>query len=142
MTRQWIREEPARWDQAKADAFGDLGPDVVGLGRPDLDSPIGDQWWRVEDNGRTVGYGRLDDSWGNAEILVVVAPGDRGLGVGAFVLDELETEADRRHLNYLYNVVRPHHPDAERVITWLTSHGFAETADGEYRKQVPRRSPD
>ena len=53
------------------------------------------------------GYGRLDDTWGDAEILVLVEPERRGSGVGAFILDHLEQEAAERHLNYIYNVV-PH----------------------------------
>lgn len=141
MTRDWIRETPATWDGGKAAAFGDLDPELFGLGTPKEGAALGDEWWRVEDDRRVLGYGRLDDTWGDAEILVVVAPEGRGAGVGAFVLEHLEAEADKRHLNYLYNVVRPEHPSAAQVVTWLESHGFAESIDGEFRKHVRGSSP-
>ena len=112
-------------------------PTLFGLGRPAEGQPLGDAWWRAEDgDGRAVGYGRLDDTWGDAEILIVVAPPVRGTGVGGFVLDQLEREAAARQLNYVYNVVPTRHPDGDAVRAWLTAHGFAATEVGELRKRV------
>jgi ribosomal protein S18 acetylase RimI-like enzyme len=136
MARQWIREEPARWDEAKAATFGDLPPRLFGLGEPATGDALGGEWWRVEDDGRVVGYGRVDDVWGDAEILVAVAPQARGSGVGGDILDRLDAEAAARHLNYVYNRVRPQHPDAERVVRWLDAHGSVPTAEGDYRRRV------
>jgi GNAT superfamily N-acetyltransferase len=137
MTWHWIAEQDPRWDQEKAAALGDLPPTLFGLGHPEVGRPLGDAWWRVEDDaGATLGYGRLDDTWGDAEILVVAAPAARGTGVGAFVLERLEQEAAARQLNYVYNVVPTRHPDGETVRDWLTAHGFAATEVGELRKRV------
>lgn len=137
MTWRWIPEHDPRWDQDKAAALGDLPPTLFGLGHPEVGRPLGDAWWRVEDDaGTTLGYGRLDDTWGDAEILIVATPAARGTGVGAFVLENLEREAAGRQLNYVYNVVPTRHPDGEAVRDWLTRHGFATTEVGELRKQV------
>ncbi len=133
---EWIRETPARWDEEKARVLGELSPALFGFGTPTPGDALGDEWWRAEDGGEVVGYGRLDDTWGDAEILVLVAPGNRRSGVGSFVLDRLEHEAAARHLNYIYNVVPDHHPDPETVTTWLTQHGFAANDVGELRKKV------
>ncbi|WP_433507352.1 GNAT family N-acetyltransferase [Pseudonocardia halophobica] len=134
----WTKEAPARWDAAKAAAFGDLPPALFGLGTPADGDPLADEWWRAEDGRGVIGYGRLDDSWGDAEILIIVHPDRRGAGLGSVVLDHLEREAGRRHLNYVYNVVPLTHPDREEISAWLRAHGFEEKADGELRKRVPR----
>lgn len=135
---EWIPETPANWDSRKAGVLGSLDPALFGLGRPEAGDALGDEWWRVEDDsGRTVAYGRLDESWGDAEILVLVHPEVRRSGVGSFVLSRLEDEAGRRRLNYIYNVVPHGHPDPEQVIDWLAAHGFAANDVGELRKQIP-----
>ncbi|MEQ3554245.1 GNAT family N-acetyltransferase [Pseudonocardia nematodicida] len=137
-TWEWIPETPASWDDGKATVLSGLDPALFGLGSPGDGDPLGDEWWRVEDGaGRTVGYGRLDGSWGDAEILVLVHPDVRRSGVGSFVLSHLEAEAGRRRLNYVYNVVPHGHPDPEQVTGWLTAHGFAPNDVGELRKQIP-----
>lgn len=76
----WIRETPAHWDADKQRVLGGLAPTLFGFGSPDDSDALGDEWWRVEDGGRVVGYGRLDDTWGDAEILVLVEPGARRSG--------------------------------------------------------------
>ena len=137
MTWQWIPEPDPRWDADKAAAFADLPTTLFGLGRPEEGQPLGDTWWRVSDDaGTAVGYGRLDDTWGDAEILIVAAPKARGTGVGTFVLENLEREAASRQLNYVYNVVPTRHPDGETVREWLGAHGFTATEVGELRKRV------
>ena len=137
---EWIRETPASWDEDKAGVLTGLDPGLFGLGDPADGDALGDEWWRVEDgSGEVVGYGRLDDTWGDAEILVLVAPEHRGSGVGTFVVSRLEAEAAKRGLNYVYNVVPDRHPDPEHVSGWLAAHGFEPNDVGELRKKV---SPD
>ena len=132
----WIRETPARWDADKHRVLGGLAPELFGFGSPREGDALADEWWRVEDGGRVVGYGRLDDTWGDAEILVLVEPEQQRNGVGAFILEHLENEASSRHLNYIYNVVPDRHPDPETVTDWLTSRGFTPNDVGELRKKV------
>ena len=133
---EWIRETPARWDPDKERVLGGLGPELFGLGAPTDGDALADEWWRAEAGGRVVGYGRLDDTWGDAEILVLVAPEDRRTGVGRFILERLEREAATRGLAYIYNVVPAGHPDPESVTDWLAAHGFSPTSAGELRKKV------
>lgn len=135
---EWVRETPARWDAAKAEVLGELGPELFGLGRPADGDALGDEWWRVVDGDEVLGYGRLDDTWGDAEILVLVSEKRRTSGVGAFILDNLEREASSRHLNYIYNVVPQRHPDPETVTGFLAGRGFEANDAGELRKRVPR----
>jgi GNAT superfamily N-acetyltransferase len=135
---EWIRETPAHWDDDKARVLGDLKPSLFGFGTPTEGDALGDEWWRVEDGGAVIGYGRLDDTWGDAEILVLVAPDRQRRGAGRFILGHLEQEAAHRHLNYIYNVVPQGHPDPERVSDWLVSQGFSPNEAGELRKKVAR----
>jgi hypothetical protein len=83
-----------------------------------------------------VGYGWLDDVWGDAEILLAVEQDARGTGAGAFALARLEEEAAARGLNYVINVVRDTHPDRASVTEWFLAHGFTGTDDGRLRKRV------
>jgi GNAT superfamily N-acetyltransferase len=134
---RWVRETPAHWDADKERVLRGLAPALFGFGTPGEGDSLGDEWWRVEDGDRVVGYGRLDDTWGDAEILVLVDPERRRSGVGAFILERLEQEASARHLNYIYNVVPTAHPDPETVTGWLAGRGFTPNAVGELRKKVP-----
>lgn len=135
---EWVRETPAQWDRAKAEVLGELAPELFGLGQPAEGDAMADEWWRVEDDGEVLGYGRLDETWGDAEILMLVAPKRRSSGVGRFILSRLEAEAAARNVNYIYNVVPQRHPDPESVTDFLTAHGFERTEVGELRKRVAR----
>jgi GNAT superfamily N-acetyltransferase len=136
MTYHWHKEDPPRWDADKQRMFGRTELASVDLARPADGAVIADEWWRVtDDGGATVGYGWLDSEWGDAQISFLVAPGERGKGVGAFIVDRLEDEARSRGLNYIYNVVPEGHPDRDWMTTWLTAHGFRANG-GELRRQV------
>jgi GNAT superfamily N-acetyltransferase len=139
---RWVKDDDPRWDADRERVFATIGTDVF----PGLARQMGDQlpsdWWRVEDGGRVVAYGWLDDVWGNAEILLAVDEAARGTGAGAFALARLEDEAAARGLNYVVNVVRDTHPEREAVTRWFLAHGFSGTDDGRLGKQVGDRSRD
>ena len=138
MERRWIHESPATWDPTKETILGGAPEGAFELsGLRDAGVLPGD-WWRVEEDGRTVGYGWMDATWGDAEVLLAVDPGAQTHGVGSFILDRLEEEARARGLRYLYNVVRPEHADGARVAGWLTERGFKATDDGEVLRRVVR----
>ena len=139
---RWVKDDDPRWDADRERVFASIGTDVF----PGLARQIGDRlpsdWWRVEDGGRVVAYGWLDDVWGNAEILLAVDEPARGTGAGSFALAHLEDEAAARGLNYVVNVVRDTHPEREAVTGWFLAHGFSGTDDGRLGKQVGDRSRD
>jgi GNAT superfamily N-acetyltransferase len=91
---------------------------------------------RVTDGDEIAGYGWLDSEWGDARITFFVAPGQRGRGVGQFILECLEDEAAARGLNYIYNIVPETHPDGRWITSWLSAHGFREASRGQLRRQV------
>ena len=139
---RWVKDDDPRWDADRERVFATIGTHVF----PGLARQMGEQlpsdWWRVEDGGRVVAYGWLDDVWGNAEILLAVDESARGTGAGAFTLARLEDEAAARGLNYVVNVVRDTHPEREAVTRWFLAHGFSGTDDGRLGKQVGDRSRD
>ena len=140
MHLDWIRESPAQWDACKAEVIGGAEDGALDpLDRPPGEILPGD-WWRVEEQGRVLGYGWMDCIWGDAEVLLAVDRTARGRGIGAYILDRLEHEAAERGLNYLYNQVRPTHPDGDRVTAWLCRHGFAASGgDRLLRRRVRPR---
>jgi N-acetylglutamate synthase-like GNAT family acetyltransferase len=138
----WIRENPARWDHGKARIVGGTAAGVFDeryrkCADGDL---VPAEWWRVEEGGRVIGYGWLDVSWGDAEVLLATDVEHRTRGVGTFILDRLEEEARKRGLNYLYNVVRPTHPRGDDVRAWLSKRGFSVSQDGRLARSVIRAS--
>jgi GNAT superfamily N-acetyltransferase len=136
----WIRENPARWDDGKASVIGGAEPGALDPMERRPGEILPGEWWRVERAGHVVGYGWMDCTWGDAEILLAVSRGERGCGVGSFILDRLEQEAAARGLNYLYNQVRATHPDRDRVSAWLGRHGFRASGGNHLlRRQVNRR---
>ena len=138
---EWIHENPAHWDESKAKIIGGAPDGIFQLGEHRFGELVANEWWRVESDGAVVGYGWMDCTWGDAEILLAVAPDRRGAGVGTFILDQLENEAATRGLNYLYNVVRPTHPDRAGITAWLTKRRFARSHDDELlRRSVKRES--
>lgn len=134
----WIKEGPTRWDDDKQRIIGDAPTGIFDRRYRELKKGdiVPGEWWRVEDAGRVVGYGWLDIVWGDGEILLATAPESRGKGVGSFILRQLEKEARRRGVNYLYNMVRPTHPDGDRVTAWLEERGFEAAEDGCLRCRV------
>src|SRR4051812_12650178 len=139
---RWVKDDDPRWDADRERVFSTLGTDVF----PGLARHMGDRlpndWWRVETDAGVVGYGWLDDVWGDAEILLAVEEPARGTGAGSFALARLEDEARARGLNYVLNVVRDTHPERAAVTAWFLAHGFTGTEDGALHKQVRERSGD
>jgi GNAT superfamily N-acetyltransferase len=132
----WHREDHPCWDTDKQRVIGGAPNGVF-----DLDYAAGQRlagdWWHASDGDRIVGYGWLDITWGDAEILLAVDPVAQRQGVGGFVLDNIEREAARRGVNYVYNTIRLNHPRRTEVRDWLESHGFrGSDADESLRKRV------
>jgi N-acetylglutamate synthase-like GNAT family acetyltransferase len=140
MSLSWTRERSPIWDADKIRIVGEAKAGIFDTRYGELaeGAPVPGEWWRVERDGQAVGYGWLEVVWGDAEILLATAADARGQGVGAFALENLEREAKQRGLNYLYNVVRPTHPEAEGVTAWLTKRGFKATEDGRLLRATPR----
>lgn len=138
MGLQWIQESPSYWDANKTRIVGGAG---MGIFEPSIvehekGSLLPNDWWRVESDGKTLGYGWMDITWGDAEILLAVDPTARGRGVGTFILERLEAEARERGLHYIYNVVRETHPLHDEVTQWLTARHFTASEDGKLLRAV------
>jgi GNAT superfamily N-acetyltransferase len=131
MSLQWVRESPPCWDAAKAAILGQGDAGMFGLDRYREGQLLPGEWWHVEQQGRVVGYGWMDCTWGDAEILLAVDPANAGQGIGTFILEKLEHEAAARGLNYLYNVVPFSHPDRPGVERWLSKRGFEPSRGGD-----------
>jgi len=140
MSLSWIRESPARWDEDKARIVGNAPPGIFDTRYRDAEPGqlVPGEWWRVEGDGRVVGYGWFDIVWGDAEILLAADPAAQRRGVGSFILGRLDAEARAHGVNYLYNMVRPTHPHAAAVIRWLEKHGFRAEEDGRLLRGVEK----
>ena len=136
MSLRWIHENPPRWDESKAVIVGGTPAGVFKPEPRELGGLIGGEWWRVEDDGAVVGYGWMDCTWGDAEILLAVAESSRKRGVGTFILDRLEQEAAERGVNYILNEVRATHPDRAGITNWLEQRRFARASDGRLMRRV------
>lgn len=131
MKLDWIHENPPHWDRRKAETIGGA-PEGIFKPFPWAEGDlIAGEWWRVEKDGKAVGYGWMECDWAEAEILLAVDPQAQGEGIGEFILDKLETEAAERGLNYLYNTVRETHPRREAIQRWLEARKFASSIDGD-----------
>ena len=132
----WTKESPARWDEDKQRMFGPDELASVGMTAPEAGGILADEWWHVTDeDGTIVGYGWLDIEWGDARITFLVDPARRGAGLGDFIVGQLEAEARRQGLNYVYNVVPDSHPDPAWMTNWLASRGFTP-GTGALRRRV------
>lgn len=138
MDLEWTRDRPARWDADKQRIIGSAPAGIFDarFTRLEEGDSLPGEWWRIVENGKTVGFAWLDIVWGDAEVVLATDPGARGRGVGTFALKELEREAHERGLNYLYNTVRPNHPDREKVSRWFVKRGFEASEDGGLMRTV------
>lgn len=136
----WIREMPAHMDEHKQAVLRAAGEGVFHVARmPKLALLPGD-WWRVTEGSKILGYGWMDTSWGDAEILLAVEPAAQKKGVGAFILDRLEMEARERGLNRLYNVIPAKHPEPQKLRAWLEKRGFVQAGEGGLLQRAVRRN--
>lgn len=138
MALRWIHENGPRWDANKARIVGEAPQGVFSFAQREGDLVPG-EWWRVEDErGTPLGYGWMEVTWADAEILLVVAKDAQGQGVGSFIVDRLHEEARARGLNYLMNAVPPTHPQAPQLREWLEKRGFAPHGEGELLRSTVR----
>lgn len=128
----------ALWDADKQRIIGRT-PGVFAIAASAAGAVLPGDWWRVEDDGRVVGYGWMDYSWGDAEILLAVDADTQSRGVGTFILDRLDEEAAQRGLNYLYNVIPAQHPDKNGLKRWLLGRGFVGANEGDLFRRTVRR---
>lgn len=141
MPLTWTAESLATWDADKARVIGAAPdgafPDLAGREEGEL---LGAEWWRVEREGRVVGYGWLDATWGWAPILLAVDPDAQRDGVGAFIVQQLAKEAHKRGLAYLFNVIPATHPNKQGVRAFLEAQGFEQAPSDAtmLRLKVPR----
>lgn len=138
MTLEWIHETNPRWDAPKAAIVGGAPPESLAIPPLAAGDLAPGEWFRVEEGGRVVGYGWMDCTWGDAEVLLVVEASRQRAGIGAFIIDRLEKEAAARGLNYMVNAVRPAHPHRADVTRWLEHHGFVASGDGLLKRRVRR----
>ena len=140
MSFEWIHENPPCWDETKQRIVGGVPAGIFAAARRENGEMLPGEWWRAEQDGEVVGYGWMDCIWGDAEVLLAVDPDRRSHGAGTFILDRLAAEASSRGLNYLYNVVRPTHPDRAGITSWLNKRGFTRSHDEEtLRRAAPAR---
>ena len=137
---RWIHEPEPRWDDAKARILGGA-PKGAFDARLLASTPgalLPGTWWRAERGSRVVGFGWMDVSWGDAEILLAVDADEQGRGVGSYILDQLEAEARTMGLRYLTNLVRPSHARGDEVAAWLGRRGFRGSEDGRLLRAACR----
>jgi GNAT superfamily N-acetyltransferase len=138
MALAWVREDTPVWDEAKQSVVGGAPPGALEIPKLALGELAPGEWFRVEEHGTVVGFGWMDCTWGDAEITIAVDPARQRQGIGEFIVSHLENEAAARGVNYLYNAVRPTHPDRERVTRWLEGRGFKPSGDGLLKKGLRR----
>ncbi len=136
MALTWVREDTPLWDATKQAIVGGSPKGALEMPPVALGDLAPGEWFRVEEDGSTVGYGWMDCTWGDAEITLAVDPRRQGQGIGAFIVSHLTREAAARGLNYLYNAVLPTHPERERVTRWLEARGFTPSGDGLLKLRV------
>ena len=136
MALAWVRESLALWNADKQRIVGGAPAGVFAVSASAPGAVLPGDWWRVEDDGRVIGYGWMDYSWGDAEVLLAVEPGSQSRGVGTFILDRLDEEAGVRGLNYLYNVIPAQHPDKSALKRWLLQRGFVGAKEGDLFKRT------
>mgnify|MGYP001599412314 CR=1 FL=1 len=137
MTWKWTAEHPARWDDRKETIFSRIPAGVFDLPPGDRTELLPGEWWRVEDEaGRTIGYGWLDSTWAEGEVLACVDPDHQKKGVGAFIFDQLAQEARKKGHRWIANFVRETQPDRDRVTEWLLAHGFESASDGRLMRRT------
>jgi GNAT superfamily N-acetyltransferase len=136
MAMTWVREDTPVWDEGKQAIVGGVPKGALEIPKLALGELAPGEWFRVEKDGTTVGYGWMDCTWGDAEITLAVDPRHRGEGVGEFIVAHLAQEAASHGVNYLYNTVRRTHPERERVTRWLENLGFKPSGDGLLKRRV------
>lgn len=132
----WVHESPPLWDAEKRRIVGSLPEVFPALAALPEGEVLPGDWWRAEQGGQVVGYGWMDATWGDAEILLAVAPAAQQAGVGSSIVERLAEETRQRGFRYLYNVVPARHPAPEKLKAWLVARGFRDEGDGLLKRAI------
>ncbi|MCA9571471.1 MAG: GNAT family N-acetyltransferase [Myxococcales bacterium] len=126
----WIPEPVPAHPDTRMRAFFDRLP--AGSVKLDLSAElVPGTWWRLEEDGEVVGYGWMDVTWGDAQVMLAVDPEAHRGGNGRAIVEHLAHEAHEQGLGFLFNTIPAGHPDPEGVRAFLTSCGFeASGLDG------------
>ena len=137
MSFTWHKDLPV-WDEQKKRIIGGAPDGIFDTRFASLKvgDPIPGMWYRVDEGDKAVGYGWVDVVWGDAEILLATETEEQSKGAGTFILEQLDAEARNMGLNYIYNIIRPTHPQADKLKAWLEARGFAEDRDGRLLRSV------
>lgn len=87
MALTWVREDTPVWDAAKQSIVGGAPEGALEIPKLALGELAPGEWFRIEEDGATLGYGWMDCTWGDAEITIAVDPkreGGRDRGVHRF----------------------------------------------------------
>jgi GNAT superfamily N-acetyltransferase len=129
MALAWTHESPPYWNADKARVLATAPAGALAFKPPAEGALLPGDWFRVEEDGKAVGYGWMDTTWGDAEILLCVDASRRTKGVGTYIVDQLAREAAARGLNYVYNRIPVTHPTPDLLRAWLAARGFAPGED-------------
>ena len=78
MALAWVREDTPVWDATKQSIVGGAPAGALEIARLGLGDLAPGEWFRVEEDGTTLGYGWMDCTWGDAEITLAVDPRRQG----------------------------------------------------------------
>ena len=136
MDLTWAPDPSPTWDDDRQRIVGSHPRSFPALADADAGARLPGRWWRAVRDGKTVGFGWMDVTWGDAEVWLAADPEAEHTGVGTFLLEHLSAEARRQGLRYLFNAIPPKHEAPDALKRWLERRGFGLSGDGLYKRLV------
>ncbi|WP_378152640.1 GNAT family N-acetyltransferase [Chungangia koreensis] len=117
-----IKDENPMWDDNKK-TIVEEGP--FNLKNPEIGSPLEEEWWKLIDMDQNVlGYGWITMENNDFEISVAIHKNHQELGLGTYILGELEQIAKNRGFKATVSVVRKKNDNSESIINWLCRKNY------------------
>ncbi|MCM0625132.1 GNAT family N-acetyltransferase [Lysinibacillus sp. OL1_EC] len=120
-----IKEENSIWNIEKETIVAEAGEGTFDNSNSELGTLLNQEWWKlIDDNERLIGFGWVDYENDDFEISVAVTKEYQGLGLGSFILVELEHIAKEKGFNETVAIVKESNQESDKMIKWLYKKGY------------------
>jgi GNAT superfamily N-acetyltransferase len=114
------------WDIEKETIFDKIEKGTFEFCNLEIGITLDQDWWKLVDyNERVLGFGWINYEQGDFEISLAVNEDSKGIGLGSFIVKELERIAKEQGFNETVAIIKQSNPNSSKIVEWFYKKGYA-----------------